>query len=294
MTMKEMEEFTGMTRANIRFYEAEGLICPERKENGYRSYSREDGQQLLKIKLLRCLDISIEEVKALQQGAQSLETALENSLKIQEEKQYRIRRAAEISRRLLEEKVQYDTMDAALWLHLLESEEDILKQDRVPTLNLPWRRFFARDFDAVLCSMIVGWILPSGVAQSVRLIMSLLTMVLLEPLCLHLFATTPGKAIFGIRVTDLDGGRLSYYAGLQRTCTVLWEGECLRIPGVSLYFNYRSYQLVEEGELLSWEENSELTFRDGKDWRLFLYAFLWLATLGLDILVLLWKEGIFG
>ncbi len=30
MTIKEIEELSGMTRANIRFYEKEGLIKPQR------------------------------------------------------------------------------------------------------------------------------------------------------------------------------------------------------------------------------------------------------------------------
>ena len=36
MTIKDMEMQTGLARANIRYYEAEGLITPERAENGYR------------------------------------------------------------------------------------------------------------------------------------------------------------------------------------------------------------------------------------------------------------------
>ena len=33
MTIKEIENLTGMTRANIRFYETEGLIHPSRNTN---------------------------------------------------------------------------------------------------------------------------------------------------------------------------------------------------------------------------------------------------------------------
>ena len=36
MTIKELEEAVGMTRANIRFYEQEGLLSPARSANGYR------------------------------------------------------------------------------------------------------------------------------------------------------------------------------------------------------------------------------------------------------------------
>ena len=38
MTIKEMEEICGMSRANIRFYENEGLITPKRNENGWEVY----------------------------------------------------------------------------------------------------------------------------------------------------------------------------------------------------------------------------------------------------------------
>ena len=56
MTIKEIEAETGLPRANVRYYESEGLITPERKENGYRVYSRVVGQELMKIKVMRCLE----------------------------------------------------------------------------------------------------------------------------------------------------------------------------------------------------------------------------------------------
>ena len=34
MTIKEIENLSGMTRANIRFYETEGLLRPARNSNG--------------------------------------------------------------------------------------------------------------------------------------------------------------------------------------------------------------------------------------------------------------------
>ena len=36
MTIKEIETLSGLPRANIRYYESEGLIAPKRSENGYR------------------------------------------------------------------------------------------------------------------------------------------------------------------------------------------------------------------------------------------------------------------
>ena len=61
MTIKEMEQRSGLQRANIRFYEEEGLLCPQRLENGYRNYSDSDLQQLRRIRLLRTLGLGLEE-----------------------------------------------------------------------------------------------------------------------------------------------------------------------------------------------------------------------------------------
>ena len=76
MTIKELEEKTGLARANIRYYEQQGLLHPARQENGYRDYSGEDLQTLRKIKLLRHLGLGIETIRAVQHGEQTLDAAL--------------------------------------------------------------------------------------------------------------------------------------------------------------------------------------------------------------------------
>ena len=63
MTIKEVEERTGLTRSNIRFYEKQGLVKPQRNMgNSYRDYSEKDIEELQKIAYLRTLGISIEEI----------------------------------------------------------------------------------------------------------------------------------------------------------------------------------------------------------------------------------------
>ena len=52
MNIKEIEERSGLTRANIRYYEQEGLLAPARRENKYRDYSEEDLETLLRIALV--------------------------------------------------------------------------------------------------------------------------------------------------------------------------------------------------------------------------------------------------
>ncbi|MGN0267747.1 MAG: MerR family transcriptional regulator [Lachnospiraceae bacterium] len=66
MTIKEAERVTGLSRSNIRFYEKEKLISPERNENnGYREYSEEDIKTIQKIVYLRTLGISVEDIRRL-------------------------------------------------------------------------------------------------------------------------------------------------------------------------------------------------------------------------------------
>ena len=80
MTSKEMEARSGVARANIRYYEAEGLLHPNRAENGYRDYSEADLVVLEKIKLLRRLGVTIEELKALTSGGAALSAVLDRRL----------------------------------------------------------------------------------------------------------------------------------------------------------------------------------------------------------------------
>ena len=80
MTSKEMEARSGVARANIRYYEAEGLLHPNRAENCYRDYSEADLVVLEKIKLLRRLGVTIEELKALTSGGAALSAVLDRRL----------------------------------------------------------------------------------------------------------------------------------------------------------------------------------------------------------------------
>ena len=67
MKINQAAELAGITSKNIRFYEDQGLITPARDSgNGYRDYSMEDVEQLYRIKLLRMLGISCENIRRLQ------------------------------------------------------------------------------------------------------------------------------------------------------------------------------------------------------------------------------------
>ena len=65
-------------RQNIRYYEKQGLLHPERNlENDYRVYGEAEISRLNEIKLFRKLGISIEEIRRMLDGELELGTVLE-------------------------------------------------------------------------------------------------------------------------------------------------------------------------------------------------------------------------
>lgn len=78
MRINEVEKQVGITKKNIRFYEDQGLIHPERnKASGYRDYSEADVMLLFQIKLFRKLAIPIEEIRKMLSGKLTLTDCLE-------------------------------------------------------------------------------------------------------------------------------------------------------------------------------------------------------------------------
>lgn len=280
MTIRDMEEKTGINRANIRYYEAEGLIRPARRENGYRDYSDADVRMLLKVKLLRAMDVPLASVKEVAEGAKTLEqvlSELDEELTARQSRQERVR---QIIARMDED---FDTLEPEGYLAMLENG-DAWKEDAPPRLNLPWRRYWARCLDFGLYGTLVSFLLRDFRGSVIYApIGTLFALLLIESALLSMFGTTIGKAIFGIRVTDLEGGKLSYGTALERTWTVLWEGEALRIPLICLYFQYKGLDLAEQEVPLSWESESELSYKDDKLWRYGLYALVFLADIGVNV-----------
>lgn len=90
MNIKQAEELCGVSRQNIRFYEREGLLYPDRNpENDYREYSEEHIRILKQIRILRMLDMPLDRIRLVLQGKLSLSEAAreqEQQLKKKQEK----------------------------------------------------------------------------------------------------------------------------------------------------------------------------------------------------------------
>ncbi len=230
MTIKEIETLSGLPRANIRYYESEGLIAPKRAENGYREYSQADAEVLLRVKLLRALGLRIDTIKSLAAGTLMLGDALDARLEELHAEQENLDAAGRVAAGLRQAHAEFSTLDAAGYLgELLAASQTALRQDVKPYVHAPVRRHIARSFDLLLC--LLPWYLvlqAAGVDPKARLtsiwlsILGMVTMLVLEPLLLHLFGTTPGKWLMGLRVTDENGQRLPL-AAAWRLSAVTWR-----------------------------------------------------------------------
>lgn len=279
MNIKEIEERSGLVRANIRYYEKEGLLCPVRRDNGYRDYSEEDLMLLKRIRLLRELGISLEEIRGLIRNPEELEEIMNQRIQSIEGEVLELNDAAAVCSEIRYDGAAFDGMDADRYLNRLEAlakERDraadglpgkmAAETDREPFTPHPWRRFLARMLDFQLYGWLVTLIWNGLLKQpfTTGLLYDLLKaaaamgiMFLMEPLFLSFSGTTPGKWIFGISVCNQDGKKLPFSQGMRRTGKVLVWGMGLQLPLVDLYRKYRSYKTYVDGQELFWDRDRD-------------------------------------
>lgn len=137
MTIKEVEERTGLARSNVRFYEKEKLIRPSRNErNGYRDYSQSDVENLKKIAYLRTLGISIEDIRNVIQGKESLPEILERQSERLDEQMADLDRAKVLCDKMLHDReLSYETLQVERYVNELgdywEQNQPVFRLDTV-------------------------------------------------------------------------------------------------------------------------------------------------------------------
>ena len=275
MTIKEMEQRSGMTRANIRFYESEGLLIPARDKNGYRNYSDADLETLRKIRLLRSLHIPLDDIRALIRGDRRLSDVLGTHMTELENSRSELDRCRDVCGLMCRDRAEYATLDAAHYLNELEAVSGSvpaeLETDTLPKVTAPWKRYFARLIDSWIYSLILDAFLClvwHNNSAEFHLGVSIFTwlvgmglMILLEPAMLSSAGTTPGKFIFGLSVTAQDGSPLTWSEAWSRTWLVLHRGFGFYIPVYHLIRLYSSYKSCVKEEYLEWEENTVLILK---------------------------------
>ena len=123
MTIKEVEKELDIPRATVRFYEKEGLLRPQRGDNGYRAYSEQDIEDLKKIIIFRKLGFSLTDVEDVLDGAKPLSEVVESNISQLELQMKELEGALKLSKRLKESKEEMETFDADKYWNLVEEEE---------------------------------------------------------------------------------------------------------------------------------------------------------------------------
>lgn len=124
MKINEVEDLLNTPRANIRYYEKEGLINISRKENGYRNYSEEDIQRLKKIIILRKLGVSVEQIKDLLSGDAELSQVLEDTIVKLEKQVEELKGAIEVSKEIKNSAVSTEALDENYYWTIISEKED--------------------------------------------------------------------------------------------------------------------------------------------------------------------------
>ena len=109
MKIKQVEELVGITSKNIRFYESQGLLTPERADNGYREYHQDNIEVLKKIKLLRKIGISVEDIKSVLDVLEKQKSNLTNMYNLTEE--------------IINQKCELNNLKTDEWLEKMENME---------------------------------------------------------------------------------------------------------------------------------------------------------------------------
>ena len=135
-------------------------------------------------------------------------------------------------------------------------------EDKKMAAACPWRRWLARGLDLslyyLLWSAFAFLVLHRNVANwNFRgMLISMGLMILIEPFLLRFFGTTPGKALFGIRIRDAQGEKLSLGQGYRRVWLVFLCGYGAWIPIFNIVRLVISYKNCKKHGFMSWDSDA--------------------------------------
>ena len=294
MQIQDVERKTGLDRATIRFYEKEDLVVPDRNDNGYRNYQQRDIEQLLRIKLLRQLGVSVNKIKMLQQGSGDFASVLSEQIKLLESRIRDDNRAMVVCVKMRNDGVLFDDLDAPYYLNMLASAPSTAPEvfsEPIEHESHPWRRYFARylDYRIIAAGLNVLFVVilrirpfHSNAITALNYTAYFLTVPILAAL-LCVFGTTPGKWSMGIRLESIHGGKLSGGEALYREGKILWHGFGLFIPILEIWRQYRSYQHEKNGIMQPWNEDTEIIHEEWSVCRKCVAALIFIVSLSLSL-----------
>ncbi len=145
------------------------------------------------------------------------------------------------------------------------------------TVQRPGRRFGARLVDTIVYVMVISFVAGLFFPELAKLVPAdaskmnpfikvpvTLALALIDGLVFHLWGTTPGKALFGIRVTTEEGGRLSMSQSFARALQVWVLGQGLGLPLLDLLVPLVSFFHLRGGNPTFWDKAMRLRVEYGE------------------------------
>ena len=124
LKINEVEALVGITKKNIRFYEAEGLLAPRRNsDNGYRDYGEAEVETLRRITLLRKLGVPLEDIRQMLSGAHTVGDGMRRHLVTLERERQNLDAAARLCGELADCQERLADLDAAALLEQMSEME---------------------------------------------------------------------------------------------------------------------------------------------------------------------------
>lgn len=174
------------------------------------------------------------------------------------------------------------TQDLVTTENNMEHSEPQETANWVATPIAPWRRYFARVFDITFFGIIgffsigfAGYSLAPDMADAffsnlnpiLDIILTALVGFTLSGLVMGFVGTTVGKAIFGIRVRNLEGQTIGPVNGLLRDLNAYVRGAALGIPLVSLIPLYMAWSKLKKNGTTSWDQGQYIVTYRKNTWQ---------------------------
>jgi uncharacterized RDD family membrane protein YckC len=137
-----------------------------------------------------------------------------------------------------------------------------------PFAPRPWVRFWAKQIDLICVTIpiafVLGFLFPVGFSQlpdAVLNIIFVLAWVVIEPLVLSQFSTTPGRALLRTQLVYKNGRSIPLDAAYSRTFSVYIKGMGLGIPIVALFTQISAYKDLKRDGKTSWDREGGFEVR---------------------------------
>ncbi|KNF08296.1 putative transcriptional regulator [Gottschalkia purinilytica] len=151
MKISEVSKITELTKRAIRYYENEGLINPNiNEENNYREYDEEDVNKLIKISLLRQLDLSIDNIKDIINKSINIRNLLKNHVNKLEEDISQMEKSKTLIESIINDTSNIDSEKIIEKMKLLRNYIDSNDKQKQGYIKRQLQRIFPDKFGIIL------------------------------------------------------------------------------------------------------------------------------------------------